>query len=476
MIKNIVRFKQWAGEKFGQNQSTSTSEEFQILQQDTEKHHQHLEQVYKAAEHVSHCMNKNISKLETGHNRTPFGLFGEILVSHSHNFDCDSAPYVLMNSFGLSECQLSDLEIDLATKMKEDYISFLSEFCHSFKEYQSLSRKLESKRLDYDAKCSQLQRVKKEKPDIEREVRAAKIKYEETKYKVAEQMEYLQESELEHCKKLRILLNDQLSYHKQATKVLESLCNKLDGPLTNDVALVKSQSKLSTQPTNNTATSSIIEENAPPKEKRRAIYEHIQNHADELTFYPGDIITVINRVDEGWWLGKITDSGGNVSRGIFPVNYTKPYHPNDDDDDYRSSLLKSPTTSTFSNSNNHNHSGLNSQSAISISNNDGSNNDSSIQNNNSNNTNENGTSNSKENNKKILPTTTATTNNNNNSNNNDNNNKSGEELSSPEKKSDQSLLSNEKISTTPFAPPSPASSRESCTDYNHPLPKIPSND
>ncbi|KAI9299389.1 hypothetical protein BJ944DRAFT_245311, partial [Cunninghamella echinulata] len=195
MIKNIVRFKQWAGEKLGSSQGTCPSEEFQTLQTSTEKHHEQLEQLYKTAEHVIHRMNKNISKSETGRNRTPFGLFGETLLSHSHNFDRDSSEYVLMNSLGLTECQVSDLEIELATRMKADYISFLSEFCQSFKEYQALSRKLEKKRLDYDAKCSQLQQAKKEKPDIEREVRAAKLKYEDVKYKVAEQMAILQDAE-----------------------------------------------------------------------------------------------------------------------------------------------------------------------------------------------------------------------------------------------------------------------------------------
>lgn len=57
--------------------------------------------------------------------------------------------------------------------------------------------------------------------------------------------------------------------------------------------------------------------------QRKAIYDFGGNNADELSFRIGDLIQVIEEVDEGWWLGEVTESNGFVRRGIFPVNYTE---------------------------------------------------------------------------------------------------------------------------------------------------------
>lgn len=39
----------------------------------------------------------------------------------------------------------------------------------------------------------------------------------------------------------------------------------------------------------------------------------------EITFDPDDIITQIEQVDEGWWIGNAPDG----SRGMFPANYVE---------------------------------------------------------------------------------------------------------------------------------------------------------
>lgn len=39
----------------------------------------------------------------------------------------------------------------------------------------------------------------------------------------------------------------------------------------------------------------------------------------EITFDPGNIITNIEQIDEGWWRGKAPD--GTV--GLFPANYVE---------------------------------------------------------------------------------------------------------------------------------------------------------
>jgi hypothetical protein len=61
---------------------------------------------------------------------------------------------------------------------------------------------------------------------------------------------------------------------------------------------------------------------AGSKKLRKAIYDFQGESVDELSFRIGDVITVIEPVDEGWWMGEV-DLGGSKRRGIFPVNYTE---------------------------------------------------------------------------------------------------------------------------------------------------------
>ena len=40
---------------------------------------------------------------------------------------------------------------------------------------------------------------------------------------------------------------------------------------------------------------------------------------DEITLYPDDIITDIERIEENWWIGTAPDG----TRGMFPSNYVE---------------------------------------------------------------------------------------------------------------------------------------------------------
>ena len=51
-----------------------------------------------------------------------------------------------------------------------------------------------------------------------------------------------------------------------------------------------------------------------------ALFSYEAQGDQELNFKEGDIITVVSKVDDVWWSGKI----GNRS-GIFPVAYVEPY-------------------------------------------------------------------------------------------------------------------------------------------------------
>jgi hypothetical protein len=51
----------------------------------------------------------------------------------------------------------------------------------------------------------------------------------------------------------------------------------------------------------------------------RALYDYQAADESEITFDPGDIITNIEKIDEGWWEGL----GPHGVYGLFPANYVE---------------------------------------------------------------------------------------------------------------------------------------------------------
>lgn len=48
-------------------------------------------------------------------------------------------------------------------------------------------------------------------------------------------------------------------------------------------------------------------------------FSTISDDESEITFDPGDIITHIDQIDEGWWQGL----GPDGTYGLFPANYVE---------------------------------------------------------------------------------------------------------------------------------------------------------
>jgi len=53
--------------------------------------------------------------------------------------------------------------------------------------------------------------------------------------------------------------------------------------------------------------------------REEAVFQYKATETDELSLYPGDIIDVVQRNADGWWIGRL-----NGVEGIFPCNHTRP--------------------------------------------------------------------------------------------------------------------------------------------------------
>ncbi|KAK3843641.1 MAG: hypothetical protein J3R72DRAFT_106530 [Linnemannia gamsii] len=53
----------------------------------------------------------------------------------------------------------------------------------------------------------------------------------------------------------------------------------------------------------------------------RALYNFDATAEGELSFQKGDIVRIVEEIDEGWWEGELVDSHGIRHAGMFPSNY-----------------------------------------------------------------------------------------------------------------------------------------------------------
>ncbi|KAI8065005.1 hypothetical protein BDF21DRAFT_346446 [Thamnidium elegans] len=320
--------------------------------------------------------------------RLPTDILGVCLLNYGNEFTDDAPLGSALINLGQSQSKLASFQEDYSDNIKTEYMEKLDEGLALFKDYANLRKRLESRRLDYDAKIGRLQKSKKEKPELEQELQASKMKYEDAEYDVIQKMISLQEFEDEHCDALQHFLDIQIDYFNNSLQVLSDVKSNWGQPVTtnintrhnattvnttnshhrlaalsrtssntsnnnNDEPISRSISRKASTDTNlipppvrramGSRTASFSEREDIPQiinrtqqqpsppvlprrqsqstttTQRKAVYDFAGDNIDELSFQVGDIINVIEEVDEGWWLGESIDG----RRGIFPVNYTE---------------------------------------------------------------------------------------------------------------------------------------------------------
>lgn len=88
---------------------------------------------------------------------------------------------------------------------------------------QAARKKLEQRRLAYDASLAKMQKAKKEDFRVEEDLRSQKAKYEETNEDVFRRMEDIKEAESESVQDLTAFLDSELAYYQNCTEILLKL-------------------------------------------------------------------------------------------------------------------------------------------------------------------------------------------------------------------------------------------------------------
>ena len=93
-----------------------------------------------------------------------------------------------LQNLGEAESNIATHFDQLTLQLGTNYLTLLKESRHCYHKIIELRKKLETRRLDYAANLSRLQKAKKEKPQLEQVLQQSKMKFEDTQRELLSKM------------------------------------------------------------------------------------------------------------------------------------------------------------------------------------------------------------------------------------------------------------------------------------------------
>lgn len=377
--KKLGQLRQWTGEKMGKIEKTTPPEDWRKLDVETEGRKLGVERLTTSFTDLAKNLDKR-SSMNKG--LTVLGMVSKAMDYQGNYYGDDSEYGNILQKVSESQELLNVCQNFYVESLKRDLLFEYSTLNEAMKEHATLKKKLEFRRLDYDAKSNKLSKATKPKPRLEEETKEAKEKYEQTLGDLEERMssyagleERILQSVLEFTKAQEEYYRDGLKVCENLQKILKSTTKtsknvketvlptttlnrkpslnsktiSLNPPKSGDASLggdygvaeveegssftsVASSYSAATTATKATviaaaatATASSTSSNAwkeDVEELVEASFPFEGGVDGELGMKKGDVIRVSNKIDEGWWFGRKESDG---KEGMFPSNYVVPH-------------------------------------------------------------------------------------------------------------------------------------------------------
>lgn len=228
--KKLDRVKQWAGEKMGAESKTNVSDEFKALEMEMALRHDGMEKLQKSMTVYVKSLSKR-NEIEDKEKILPVAYLGQTMIHHGEDFEPDSEFGNCLISMGRTNDRIARLQETYVVNATSGWLESLERSLAMMKEYQAARKKLENRRLAYDASLSKMQKAKKEDFRVEEELRSQKAKYEESSEDVLRRMEDIKEAEADSVADLGAFLDSELEYYDRCRDELLRL--KRDWPAGN---------------------------------------------------------------------------------------------------------------------------------------------------------------------------------------------------------------------------------------------------
>ncbi|KIY48610.1 BAR-domain-containing protein, partial [Fistulina hepatica ATCC 64428] len=216
----------WAGEVISSREKTELSDEFRQLEMDIELRREGTKRLQAAADVFYHTLSKKkeCEALDDPDKLLPIDALGIAQITHGEAYD--SAYGSALVTLGRAHCKIATQQDTFAMTFQDTYLKSHSTFLDEIKEYDVQRKKLESRRLSYDAAITKFEKHKnsrkeKAKREVEEEMERAQFRYEETCEDVRAHMHSVQESEVSQLRELTALLDNEIKFVRQWLNVLE---------------------------------------------------------------------------------------------------------------------------------------------------------------------------------------------------------------------------------------------------------------
>ncbi|KIJ64304.1 hypothetical protein HYDPIDRAFT_112290 [Hydnomerulius pinastri MD-312] len=230
--KQLGKFRQWAGEKISSRDKTVVVDELKELEQDVELRKQGILRLQAASEDYHHVLSKKKESPASGEAEKlmPIDALGIVMVTHGDEFGDDSAFGTSLVKLGRAHCKIATLQEAYALTFQDTFVTSCEKFAQDIKDYEHQRKKLESRRLSYDAAISKLDRIKaskkekeKDRREAEDELQRSRLRFEETSEDVRSRMQSIQENEIQQLRELTTFLDIQLNFARQYFEVLQDV-------------------------------------------------------------------------------------------------------------------------------------------------------------------------------------------------------------------------------------------------------------
>jgi len=221
--KKFDRAFQWAGEKMGSESKTGQTDEFRNLEMEMQLRYDGMERLQKSTNTYVKWIARRGEAADDKEKGLPIGFVGRMMISHGEEFEPDSEFGACLLSFGRTNERLAGIQENYAADITDNWLISVERSLAMMKEYQAARKKLESRRLAYDASISKMQKAKREDFRLEEELRTARAKYEEAGEDVMRRMQDIKDAEADNVRDLTSLLDAELSYHERCAEELRRL-------------------------------------------------------------------------------------------------------------------------------------------------------------------------------------------------------------------------------------------------------------
>ncbi|KAK4035219.1 hypothetical protein C8A01DRAFT_38311 [Parachaetomium inaequale] len=220
ITKKFDRAFQWAGEKMGGEAKTNMSDDFKMLETEMALRFEGMERLQRSMNQYVKWMGRHLEPAEDREKALPVGYLGRTMAGHGEEFQPDSEFGNCLITMGRANERVSAIQEAFVGEATASWLESLERNLAMMREYQASRKKLENRRLNYDASISRLHKAKRDDFRLEEELRAAKAKYEESSEDVLRRMQDIQDAEAESARDLTQFLDAELEYHERCAEEL----------------------------------------------------------------------------------------------------------------------------------------------------------------------------------------------------------------------------------------------------------------